>query len=108
MHVADVAKVVFPARLDANTFLPGVHEVEDLLHDRARERGWALGKAADELVEELLGRDLEVERVPARLDEGLEQGEGEDGHVRVAVVDEAGDEHRGFARAEGGRERARG
>lgn len=86
MHVPDVAEVVFETRLDAYSLLPAVNKVEDLLHDWAREGGRALGKAADEFVQELFGRDLEVEGVSARLDEGLEEGEREHGDMRVAVV----------------------
>lgn len=103
MHVPDVTEVILPPRVDADALLPAVDEVEDLLHDWARERGRALRKAADELVQELLGGDLEVEGVSARLDERLEQCEGEHGDVRVAVVYEARDSHRTFAGAAGRR-----
>ena len=99
MHVPDVAEVILPSRVDADALLPAVDEIEDLLHDRARERRRPLGEAADELIKKLLGRDLEVEGVSAGLDESLEQCEGEHGDVGIAVVNEPRDGHRRFAGA---------
>ena len=75
IHIADVAEVVFPTTINTDALLPGVNEVQDLLHNRSREWRRALRKASDELIEELLGRNLQVEGVAALGDKGFEQGE---------------------------------
>jgi len=56
-----------------------------------------LWKATDELVEEFFRRDLQVERVSAGLDEGIEECEREESDVLVPVVGEMGDRHRCFS-----------
>lgn len=115
MHVADVDEVLLALARRADRALPLVHELENLLHRRRRVRRRPLGEPPHELVEELLGADLEVERVAAVLDEDVEElrargsegvsfssdvlkrlirtthMESEHGDVRVAVVDEAHD-----------------
>lgn len=59
--------------VNAKSVLPLVNELENLGHGRRRERRWALGEPSDELVEEVLGADLEVEGVAAILDEDVEE-----------------------------------
>lgn len=47
--------------------------LERLGHDDAGEDGWPLRKLADKLVEELLGRNLQLEGVAAVFDERVEE-----------------------------------
>lgn len=47
--------------------------LERLAHGNSRESRRSLGELPDELVEELLGSDLELERVAAVLDQGVEE-----------------------------------
>ena len=81
MHVANVDEVLLVLAVEAERVLPLVHELEDLGHGRGRERRRSFREPTHELVEEVLGADLEVERVPAVLDEDVEQLDG----VRVGV-----------------------
>ena len=99
MHITNVGEVILPSRLDTNALFPTVNKIEDLLHDRTRERRRSLREAADEFVQKLLGGDLEVEGVSAGLDESLKQREGKHGDVGIAVVNEPRDGHRRFAGA---------
>ena len=99
MHITNVCEVILPSRLDTDALFPTMNEIKNLLHDRARERRRPLRKASDELIQKLLGGDLEVEGVSAGLDESLEQREGEHGDVGIAVVNEPRDGHRRFAGA---------
>lgn len=59
--------------VNAERVLPFVDELEDPCHGWRREGGGSLREPADELVEEVLGADLEVEGVAAVLDEDVEQ-----------------------------------
>lgn len=78
VHVLDIPQILFPSRLFADGLLPLVYHVEDTCHDRTRERRGPLGKASYELIQELFGRDLEVEEMAERVDERLEEVERED------------------------------
>lgn len=87
MHVPDEAQVVLVAARLANGHAPLLDGLENLgLHAGGADRR-ALGEAADELIEKLLGGDLEVKGVAAVLDANIEQVEGEQGDVGVALVD---------------------
>jgi hypothetical protein len=98
VHVPDEAEVLLVPAGVAYCAPPLLNRLEYLhLHARGAY-GRPLGKPADELVEELLGADLQVERIAAVLDADVEQVEGEQGHVRVAVVDIAHNGHGGLAR----------
>ena len=98
VHVPDKAQILFvPARLTYRN-APLLNGLEDPGLDPGRANGWTLGKSADELVEKLLCADLEVEGVAAILDADVEQVEGEEGDVGVAVVDEADNGRGGLAR----------
>lgn len=50
-----------------------MNELEDLGHGRRGKRRRAFGEASHELVEEVLGADLEVEGKAAVLDEDVEE-----------------------------------
>lgn len=116
MHVPDEAQVVLVPRCLAYRLPPFFNQLEDAILDARRVHGRALGEAADELVEELLGADLEVERVAAVLDADVEElcdrelwgehggaalayTECEEGDVLVAVVDVVHDGHGCLARS---------
>lgn len=97
VHIPDEAQVVLvPARL-ADGAPPLLDGLEDLCLDTRGTDGRALGEAADQLVEELLGADLQVEGVAAVLDADVEQVQGQQGDVGVAVIDIANDGHGGLA-----------
>lgn len=87
MHVADEAEVVLVARRLADGAAPFFDCLEDLVLDASAAYGRAFWEAADELIEELLCRDLEVEWVATVLDAVVEEVEGEKGDILVAVVD---------------------
>lgn len=97
MHVADKAEILLiPAGL-TNSAPPFFDSLEDLsLHPSRADRG-SLGKAADELVEEFLGADLQVKGVAAVLDADVEKVQGEQGNVRVSVIYVVDDGDGGFA-----------
>lgn len=98
MHVPDEAQVLFvPARL-ADSAPPFFYRLQYLhLHPTVTDRR-PLGEPTDELIEKLLGADLQVERVAAVFNAEVEQAEGEQGHVGVAVVDVVHNGHGGLAR----------
>jgi hypothetical protein len=98
MHVANVAEIVLPSRVLADSLLPGVDEFEDASHDGTRERRRALGKAADQFVEKLLGRYLEVKRISTALDEGVQKRKREHRNMRVPVVHQPHSYHRRLSR----------
>ena len=99
VHVPDEAQVLLvPARL-ANRTAPFFDSLEDLELNAGRADRGSLGKAAYQLIEELLGADLEVEGVTAVLDANVEKVEGEQGHVGVSVVDVVDNGHGGFSRS---------
>lgn len=89
MHVSDVDKVFSVLAGDANGALPFVYQRENLGHRRGLERRGAFREASNELIEELFGRDLEVEGKAAVLDEDVEQKEGEHGDVLVSRIDQS-------------------
>ena len=98
MHIPDIPEIVSPSRFDANTFLPAVDKLEDAAHDRVGERRRSLRETLDELIEELFSRDLQMKRVSARLDEGVEQREGEHAGVWISMVRKPNDGHGCFTR----------
>ena len=73
MHVPDEAQIVLVPRRLTDCLAPFFNQLEDAVLDARGVHGRALGKAADELVEELLGADLEVEGVAAVLDADVEE-----------------------------------
>lgn len=60
MHIPDISKILFPPRLGTDAPLPTMNEIQYSRHDGAGERGWSFWESADELVEELFGRNLEM------------------------------------------------
>ena len=98
MHVPDKAQVLLVSACLANCTAPFLNGFEDLELDAGGADRRPLWKAADQLIEELLGADLEVEGVAAVLDADVEQVEGEQRDVGVAVVDVVDDGHGGLAR----------
>lgn len=73
MHITNVREVVFELAIHANGILPRVNKFQDLCHWRRRERRGLFGKSANEFVEEVLGRDLEMEGIATVLHEDVEQ-----------------------------------
>ena len=61
--------------------------LQDLGHHATRHHGRSLGEPPDELVQKLLGADLQVHRVAAVADEVVERVEREQRLVWVARVD---------------------
>lgn len=98
VHVPDEAQVLFVAAGIANGYPPFLNCLENLGLDPRGPDGRALGEPADELIEELLCADLEVEGVATVLDADVEQVEGEEGDIGVAVVDVADNGGGGLAR----------
>lgn len=89
MHVPDEAQIIsVPARV-ANRHAPFLNQLKDLVLDAGRPNWRALRESPHQLVEELLCADLQVEGVAAVFDADIEQAEGEQGNIGVAVVDEA-------------------
>lgn len=79
MHIPDVGQILLVLARDAYRVLPLVYELEDLVHRWWWERWRSLWKPADELVEKVLCRDLEVHGVSAVLDEGVKELRGREG-----------------------------
>lgn len=94
VHIFDIPQILLPARLGADTLLPSMNELQNPRHDWAGEGRWAFRESTDELVQKFFGGNLEVEWVAARLDEGVEKCECEDGDMRVSVVCKTCYEHR--------------
>lgn len=89
VHVPDEAQIIFvPARI-ANRHAPLLNQLKDPVLDAGRPDWRALRESPHQLVEELLCADLQVEGVAAIFDADVEQAEGEQGNIGVAVVDEA-------------------
>lgn len=63
MHVSDISQIVLPPRLGADALLPAMDEVQYSRHGGTGEGWGTFGESTDELVQEFLGRDLEMERV---------------------------------------------
>lgn len=72
-------------------------KLEYARHNGTGERGRAFWEPSDELVEEFFGGNLKVEWISAHLDEGIEQTDGENGDMWIAVVHCLNDEHRSFS-----------
>lgn len=89
VHVPDEAQIIsIPARL-ANRHAPFFNQLKDPVLDAGRPNWRALRESPHQLVEEFLCADLQVEGVAAVFDADIEQAEGEQGNIGVAVVDEA-------------------
>ena len=58
--------------MSAEGILPFVNEFEYFRHSGWREDGRSFGESADQFVEEVFGRDLEMEGIAAVLDENVE------------------------------------
>ena len=86
MHIPDIAQILLPSALRADTLLPSVYQFQNSRHNRTRERRRSFGETSNQLVEEFLGGYLEMKGVSTCLDEGVQEGEGEDGDVWVAMV----------------------
>ena len=54
---------------NTNSRFPFLNQLENLCLNRTREYWWPFWEPLDELIEEFLGRNLEVEGVSAILDE---------------------------------------
>lgn len=98
MHIPNKPQVLLvPARL-ANGASPFFYGLQYLHLHPAVANGRALGESPNELIEEFLGANLQLERVAAILDADIEQAQGEQGNVWVAVVDVVDDGHGCLAR----------
>lgn len=73
MHVSNVNEILFMFACDANRVLPLMYQFENLGHGGWSQRRGAFRESSDQLIEEFLGRDLEVEREAAILYENVEQ-----------------------------------
>lgn len=98
MHIADEAQILLVAAGLAYGAAPLLDGLEYLRLDTGVAEGRALGEAPHELVEELLGGDLQVEGVAAVLDADVEQVEGEQADVGIAGIDIVDDGDGGLAR----------
>lgn len=98
MHVPDEAQVLLVSARLANRAAPFLNGFEDLELDAGGADRGPLGKAAYQLIEKLLCADLEVEGEAAVLDADVEQVEGEQRNVGVAVVNVVDNGHGGLSR----------
>lgn len=98
VHIPDEAHVLLVAAGLADGAAPLLDGLENLHLHPAVAHWRALGEPADELVEELLCADLEVEGVAAVLDTDVEQVEGQQGDIGIAVVDVVDDGDGSLAR----------
>lgn len=73
MHVADEAKVLLVARRLAYRLPPFLEQLEDPLLHATGSNGRPFGEPPDELVEKVLGADLQLERVAAVFDADVEE-----------------------------------
>jgi hypothetical protein len=87
VHVPNKPQVLLvPTRL-ADGAPPFFDGFQDLALDSCGSNGRALGESPDEFIEKLFGADLEMKGVSTVLDTDVQQIEGEDGNVCVAMVD---------------------
>lgn len=98
MHVSNEAQVLLVPTGLAYRPSPFLNRFENLGLHPCRPDGWSLGKPPDKLVEELLGADLQVERVAAVLDANIEQVDGQQRNVWIAVIDVIDNGRGGLAR----------
>lgn len=98
MHVSDEAQVISVSARLANRHAPFFNQLKDLVLNAGRSNWRTLRKSPHQLVEELFCANLQVEGVAAVLDADIEQAEGQQGNVGVAVVDEADNGRRSLAR----------
>ena len=99
MHVPDESQVLFvPAGL-ANGPPPLLYGLQYLVLNFAGTHGGPFREATHQLVEELFGADLEMERVPAVFDTYVEQVQSEQSDVWVTVVDKVDYSDRRLARS---------
>lgn len=98
MHIPNETQVfLVPARL-ADGAAPFFYSLE-YFHLNPAEADWrTLWEAADKLVEKLLSTNLQLKWVATVLDADIEQIQGEQRDVGVAVVDVVDYSHGGFAR----------
>lgn len=73
VHVANEAQILLVLGRLADGGAPFFNQLEDTVLDARGSDGWALWETADQLVQELLGADLEMERVAAVLDADVQQ-----------------------------------
>lgn len=73
VHIPYEAQVVLVSRRLAYCLAPFFYQLENLVLDSRRMNWRAFGEAAHELIEELLGTDLEVEGVAAILDANVQE-----------------------------------
>lgn len=73
VHVPNESQVILVPRCLTYSLPPFFDQFEDSVLDTRRVHRWALGETTNELVEELLGADLEVKRVAAVLDADVEE-----------------------------------
>ncbi len=98
VHVTNEAQVFLVATRLADGAAPLFDGLEDLRLDTGVAEGGPLGEASDELVQELLGTDLEMEGIAAVLDTDVEEAEGEQADIGVAGIDVVDDGDGGLAR----------
>lgn len=98
VHIPNETQVLLVPTRFANGAPPFFNCLQYLHLHPTVANGRALGKPPDELIKELLGADLQVERVAAVLDADVEEAEGEQGDIGVAMVDIVDDGHGGLAR----------
>lgn len=99
MHIPDVPQILLPPRLRANAFFPRMDQLENARHYWTGEGRRSFRKAADELIQKLLRRYLEMKWVSTRLHEGVEQRQSEDGDMWIPIVRQSGDKHGCIPRA---------
>lgn len=73
MHITDVAQIILPSALCADSLLPCVDKLQNSRHYWTRERRRALWEPSYQFIQKLLGRDLEVEGVATMLDKCVKQ-----------------------------------
>ena len=99
VHIPDESQVVLvPAGL-ANGPPPLLYSLQYLVLNFARTNWGPFREATHQLVEEFLGADLEVERVPAVFHAYVEQVQSEHSDVGITVIDKVDYSDRGLSRS---------
>lgn len=73
VHVPDVNQILLVLRMNAQRVLPLVHEFKNFGHRWWWKGRWSFREPSDEFVQEIFGTDLKMKRVPAVLDENVQQ-----------------------------------
>jgi len=73
VHVPDEAEIIFVPTSHADRLSPFLDSFQDLKLHSVRPRRGSFGKASDELVEEVFGGYLQVERIATVLDTYIQQ-----------------------------------